>query len=483
MTVAAMDSKPESGESSENLPPADSFPASASVPPNGPSSSMPGASPRQDPKSQRGFRAMAETLISKFAIQGINAGTGIITARALMPAGRGQLAAMILWTSILASFTSFGVPTSLIYFFRRHHEDRDRIVATGLIMSLVTGMLATLLGVLFIPHWMGQYPPGTVRAAQWFMIVTPITAVTLAGKSILEAAGSFSSSNILQLSTPLFTAVPLVALLLIHHLNPYTAAASYIFAALPSFFYLVYRLRPYVHHLRADLHTGKLLLSYGVRSYGIDLLGALAFQVDQVLVVKMLSPKEMGSYVVVLSLSRMLNTVYGSVTMVLFPKASGQSTEAVVTLTERCARVATIVSAAAAVFVYVFGPFFLNLLYGREYGSALSSLRILLVEVTLAGTASVLAQAFMALGRPGIVTTLQAVGLSFSIPLMIVLIPRWGIKGAATALLVSTLARLVFVMAGFPIFLKTRMPNLLPHAEDFELLWNRLPFGKKLKPA
>ncbi len=453
MKAVAMDSKPESG------------------------------APVPQQKSQRGMRALAETLVSKFAIQGINAGTGIITARALMPAGRGQLAAIILWTSILASFTSFGVPSSLIYFFRHRVQDRDRIVATGLVMSLVTGMLATVIGVIFIPHWMQQYPLSATRAAQWFMIVTPITAITLGGKSILEAAGSFSSSNLLQLSTPAFTAIPLVVLLLVHRLNPYTAAGCYIFAAIPSFVYLLYRLRPYIGHLRADLATARILLSYGVRSYGIDLLGALAFQVDQVLVVKLLTPQEMGSYVVVLSLSRMLNLVYNSVTMILFPKASGLSSEAVVALTERCARVSTIASASAAVFVYVFGPFFLNLLYGREYGSALSSLRILLVEVTLAGSVSVLAQAFMALGRPGIVTILQAVGLSFSIPLMLILIPRWGIKGAATALLVSTLARLVFVMAGFPIFLKTRLPNLLPQVADFDLLWQRLPFSKKLKSA
>ena len=477
-----MDSKPESDVSPEIASTEAATTGQVSMG-DAPGPQRPSSAPPAGKKAQRGLRAMAETLVSKFAIQGINAGTGIITARALMPPGRGQLAAMILWTSILAGFTSFGVPTSLIYFFRRNEADRDRIVATGLVLSVLTGVLATLIGVLFIPHWMQQYPPGTIRAAQWFMIITPITGVTLAGRSILEAAGSFSSSNILQLSTPLFTAVPLVALLLLHHLNPYTAAAAYICAAIPSFVYLLYRLRPYVRHLRADFHTGRLLLSYGVRSYGIDLLGTLAFQLDQVLVVRMLTPGEMGSYVVVLSLSRMLNLVYNSVTMILFPKAAGLSAEAVVALTERCARVATIVSAAAALFIYVFGPFFLNLLYGREYGSALSSLRILLVEVTLAGTASVLAQAFMALGRPGIVTILQAVGLSFSIPLMLILIPRWGIKGAATALLASTLARLVFVMAGFPIFLKTRVPNLLPHAEDFEQLWSRMPFGKKLKPA
>ena len=41
---------------------------------------------------QRGAHAIAQTIGSKILIQAINAGTGIITARALMPAGRGQLA-------------------------------------------------------------------------------------------------------------------------------------------------------------------------------------------------------------------------------------------------------------------------------------------------------------------------------------------------------------------------------------------------------
>jgi len=441
------------------------------------------AAPATKQAGQRGIRAISETLLSKVGIQAINACTGIITARALLPSGRGQLAAMILWSGFLASLTSLGVPSSLIYFFRHREAMRDRIVATGLTMSLFSGLVATAVGVLFIPRWMHQYSAQSILAAQWFMIVTPICSVTLAGKSLLEAAGKFKSSNLLQISTPLATAIPLVILLVFHALNPFTAAAAYIFAALPSFFYLMYRLRPMVAHLRADFEAARLLLSFGIRSYGIDLLGTLAVQVDQVLVVSLLNAKEMGSYVVVLSLSRMLNLFYNSVTMILFPKAAGLSAETVLALTERCARVATLVSAAAAVFVYVFGPFFLNLLYGREYGSALSSLRILLIEVTLAGTASVLAQAFMAMGRPGIVTILQAVGLSFSIPLMIALIPRWGINGAATALLVSTCARLLFVFFGFRVFLKTRLPNLVPQPTDIALLWQRMPFRRKLRAA
>jgi hypothetical protein len=49
---------------------------------------------------------------------------------------------------------------------------------------------------------------------------------------------------------------------------------------------------------------------------------------------------------------------------------------------------------------------------------------------------------------------------------MLVLVPRFGIAGAGAALLCSTIARLIFVVTSFPLFLKMRVPHLLPKVED-----------------
>jgi O-antigen/teichoic acid export membrane protein len=76
----------------------------------------------------------------------------------------------------------------------------------------------------------------------------------------------------------------------------------------------------------------------------------------------------------------------------------------------------------------------------------------------------------MALGRPGIVTILQAIGLSLSVPMMLLLIPRYGIYGAAVSLLTSTVARLLFIYTGFRIFLKVSPPRVLPDTQDVKLL-------------
>jgi O-antigen/teichoic acid export membrane protein len=47
-----------------------------------------------------------------------------------------------------------------------------------------------------------------------------------------------------------------------------------------------------------------------------------------------------------------------------------------------------------------------------------------------------------------------------------VLTPRYGIVGAGLALLISTSTRLICVLLCFPLFLKMRVPDILPKWQD-----------------
>ena len=64
-----------------------------------------------------------------------------------------------------------------------------------------------------------------------------------------------------------------------------------------------------------------------------------------------------------------------------------------------------------------------------------------------------------------------------------------GILGAGLALLISTTARLIFVLASFPIFLKMRVPHIFPKIEDFKFMASaafqplQLLRGKRLMAA
>ena len=103
---------------------------------------------------------------------------------------------------------------------------------------------------------------------------------------------------------------------------------------------------------------------------------------------------------------------------------------------------------------------------------------ILAIEVVLSGTTWVLAQAFMALGRPGTLTVMQGIGLGLTVPLMLLLIPTYGLEGAGLALLGSTSIRLVFVIVSFPLILKVRPPGLLMTRDDWYFLQQMFQFKR-----
>src|ERR1700722_20762344 len=102
-------------------------------------------------KVRHGSHAVAHSILSKIVILGLQAGTGILTARTLLPVGRGELAAMILWPLFMASVTTLGVPSSLIYYLRHRPEERERLIANGFLMATVLGIIAAAVAVFVLP--------------------------------------------------------------------------------------------------------------------------------------------------------------------------------------------------------------------------------------------------------------------------------------------------------------------------------------------
>ncbi|MEP7342032.1 MAG: oligosaccharide flippase family protein [Acidobacteriota bacterium] len=426
-------------------------------------------------KGRNGATAVMQSLVIKLLVVLLNTSTGIITARMLKPEGRGELAALILWPLFLANALTLGLPSSLVYNLRRDPKRKSHLIAAALMLSVLLGLAATLLGAAFMPHWLAQYSRETIRLAQLMLWYAPLCTLMLIGRAAFEARGDFGNSNATLLFTPFLGLVGLVVLILAKAMTPFHVALAYTLNGVPVLIWVSVRLwrdfRPRWEGMAASIRT---LLHYGLRSYGIDLLNALSLQIDQVLVIGFLSPEAMGTYVVALSLSRMLLLFQQSVVMVLFPKLTGRPAAEVIALTGRVARISTVMTLLVGGVVMLWGQWMLRLLYGAEFATATNLLRLLTLEAIITSTALVLAQAFMALGKPGTVTVLQGVGLALSVPLMLVLIPRYGLLGTGLALAISAAVRLVLMMMCFPWLLKERSPKLLFGREDWTFLRQQL---------
>ena len=159
--------------------------------------------------------------------------------------------------------------------------------------------------------------------------------------------------------------------------------------------------------------AARRMVGYGLRSYGIDVMGVVSGYVDQIVLVALLAPAELGMYVVAASLARMLHMISGATSTVLFPKVAAQPLDQVMKYVSLSSRVTTTVTGLIA----------LALGSGRTLpaaGGLRSGLRappptifpILLAEAVLAGTVKIIGQGLMGAGRPGTITLVQGVGLA-----------------------------------------------------------------------
>jgi O-antigen/teichoic acid export membrane protein len=303
------------------------------------------------------------------------------------------------------------------------------------------------------------------------MVIAPVLLLGTILGAALEAEGEFTFANQLRYLQPLMTLIVLSGLVWAEVLTPLTAGLAYLLPTLPLLIWILAYLRRRFSLSWLELGSScKRLISYGLRSYGVDLLGTLSAQIGQAMVVSLLTPADMGIYVIALSLSRMLDVLQSSIITVLLPKTAARPVKEIVKLTGRLARISLLLTLLATILIIILAPILLPLLYGQEFLKALLVLRILLIEVTIGGTLWVLAQAFMAAGRPGIVTILQSLGLGLSIPLLLFFIPMYGFVGAGLALLCSTIVRFICVLICYPLILKVPPPNLLVTVEDWRFL-------------
>ena len=421
--------------------------------------------------ARSGASATALTLASSAFILVLNLGTGVISARLLGPEGRGELAAIVMWPQFFAFTLTLGLPSSLLYNLKCFPEKARELYSITLLSSAVMGALAIAAGFLIIPYRLVSYSPELVRFAQAAMVTAPIALLFVVLSSALLARHEFFLYNLIRLLNPLIVLVVMLGLMAAGSLTPHTAAIATLAAAVPIVVWMMLRFWWLYPPIGTGLQwASQQVISYGLRGYGADLLGTLTDQVDKVVVVGLLDPSMMGIYVVAVSFAQILNVFPTAVVTVLFPKSSGRSTEEVVTVTGRAARLNGISSVLAGAAVALLAPWIVGRVFGADYVAAVPVLRILLLEGVLRGTIWILAQAFMALDKPGMVSALQGAGLCLAAPLLLLLVPRYGLLGAGSALLLATTIRLLLVLACFPLILRTRPPSLRPRWGEVDLL-------------
>lgn len=320
--------------------------------------------------------------------------------------------------------------------------------------------------------------PNILRYARWMMIFAFTATVSTVLTALLQMEERFHLYNRIRYLPLLLTLVCLVGLAVSGMLTPRSAALAYFLPGVPIFFWLAWWVAWHVRPTATGaLGTLGRLVSYSARAYGGEAAGTVLAYLDKVFLVNLLSSASYGIYVVIFNLSRIITALSSAVAPVLLPKSAGRSVSDVTAMTGRVLSVATPLLLVPAVGFMLGGRVVLRWLYGGDFTIGHWALSCLIVEAVISSVTYIITQPYLALNRPGVITIIQTSSLPVLALAVWLLVPHWGINGAAVGLLAATVYRALATYLSYQLLFRVSAPRLWPNLQQSRELVRRVREG------
>jgi antigen flippase len=421
-----------------------------------------------------GSREFASTLITNIVIQACTVVQGILVARLLGPAGRGQFAAAILWPGLFAAMGGMGVSVALARRAGRAH-DLARVIRTGLLLTLLTGTVVAVLCAAAIPWLLPGNDTVLRNAAYVFVPFIIFNQVSLAMIAIDQGAGWFAQMNwtrlivnpvyLLFVVVLWFTGVRDVGWFVVGLL---IANAAVAFARVT----LAVQRAPLPGPMEPVNAVFREALPFGFAG----LLNPLAASADKALLLYLLGTAQLGFYTVALTAASVVNSLAGAAGTVSFGMSAQVKDREGFDRVARMFRFTAWTWLLAGLGVAVIIPIVLPLLYGAVFRPAIWPAILLLPAAALTGQASILEESMRAQGRAFVGLEARAAGLVVMIAMGWLLAPVVGIYGVVFAAIGSqAIVLIVMMFAARWHFHRALLNALLPRISDLLELKTRLP--------
>jgi O-antigen/teichoic acid export membrane protein len=382
--------------------------------------------------------AVARTAGFNILATGTASLAGVLLARAVGPAVRGEYAAITAWFGVVTMIGGMGQPAALCFYVARDPDHAPSYVASSRTMMLVTGIIAIAAGMCLAPvlgH--GQAPVVTgYRVA----FASSVVAFVAAAYTYSLQARDLRRWNQVRTVQPVLALLAIAVLWLAGWLSLETALVVVAVTMLAQLGWAYRCCR------RAGLAPGaasaaliRPLSVYGLAQIAALAPGTLNAQLDQIVLSQTVPPAQLGCYAIAVSLSLLPLPVVSAIGYVAFPRLAAQ--RAAAGDTDQLQRIAILgsvgITAAILVPVALAASWAVPLVFGSGYRSAVPLLWILTPGAVFLACGQVVGDLLRGRNRPVAVAWAQGLAAVFTVALLLLLLPVVGVYGAAIA---STIA-------------------------------------------
>jgi O-antigen/teichoic acid export membrane protein len=342
----------------------------------------------------------------------------------------------------MAVLALFGLGDALVYFGAKSRDSPAKLIASACSLALVIGALLIVPAYFLMPLALNTQGAETVRSARHYLLIVPVFAIAALPYHILRGREEFLYWNMVRIMPNVLWLGVLLAALAFGEASPNALAQSYL-AAL--FILGVFVAAVITHHVGGPFVPSFKrqieLARFGATSLASGAPNILAGRLDQMLLVAFFSPTVLGLYVVALGWASIVTPLLNALGSATFPRLAESPGESLRNRRfSRVCRTSVIVAAVSATVASAAAPIVVPYIFGSAFTSAVAAASILPFAVAMSGVMSVTEEGLRGSGRPGAVLIGQAVSMSVTAVALLILLPRWGVNGAAVALLFGSCA-------------------------------------------
>lgn len=395
------------------------------------------------------IRHLSSSAAATLIVLAFTALGGIVSARYLLPTGKGELTAVILWPSLLVSIGSLGLTEAVTYYSATAPARSAQILSSALAIALTISAVLVPLGYLLLPALLSHYDAATVQTARWFLLYVPVSLASVLMMAALQGNMRIDTYNALRTMVHVLTVGGMLCAVAAGRATVRGFALATFGANLVTFLTttaLVFKAR-WIGSPFSSVSAG-LLLRFGLQSQLGSLASVLNLRLDQMLMSALMSASLLGIYVVGVTVAGVGALAPAAIITVAAPRISGETNaEAKLRAWGRLLRLSALLQLVLAVVLWVATPYVVRFGFGPSFVASTPVARILILASLPLGTNMLLAIGFRAFNRPLTPSTAEVVSLGATAIGLSLLLRRFGPEGAAWTSLAAYSVTCAFLLS------------------------------------
>jgi len=404
---------------------------------------------------------------------GLSVVNGIMLARVLGPAAKGDYYILVLMPATALVLLQLGLPQAFGFFAAR---GQTASMMTKALALTTASSLAALAGLAMVLPLIRDALSLTIRVEQILLafLAFPLAVHATFSTAIVMgrlAVRWYAGVNVVR---GIATTALLVVIVGGPGLSVNSAVAVYVISSAiqtVGFAIGAGRVRPVDE--RAQPVSYRELLGYGLPYFPGSLAWFFSYRVDAYLIAFLLTnaSEPLGFYTLAVGLAEMVYFFPRAVSTLFFPHVAGSNREQSDSQVGLVSRVTILVTGAVAILMIPAAAVMIGLIL-PAFGPSLAPLFVLLPGAVALSGASVVSSFLAGIGRPGITSSIALLALGINIVANLILIPRYGIIGASTASLMSYSLTAFLLTAAAARLTRTSIIDFwLPRVSDLRYLF------------